>query len=98
MFSFTDIDRLSMKARSVLFDRVPSERIVVALKGTDAAFRTAVLSALGARARRLVENELNNNVGSPKEVAAARKEISATVLDLIGRGEIEVDAEAEQDA
>lgn len=98
MFSFTDIDRLSMKARSVLFDRVPSERIVVALKGTDAAFRTAVLSALGARARRLVENELNNNVGSPKEVAAARKEISSTVLDLIGRGEIELDAEAEQDA
>ncbi len=97
MFSFADIATLSVKARSVLLDKVPSDKIVIALKGTDAVFRDAILSALGARARRLVENELNSNKGSAKEVAAARKEISALVLELITRGEIEVSG-AEEDA
>ena len=93
MFSFADIATLSVKARSVLLDKVASEKIVIALKGTDAVFRDAILSALGARARRLVENELNSNKGSAKEVAAARKEISTLVLELITRGEIELGAE-----
>ncbi len=98
MFSFKDIDTLSMKARSILFDKVPSEQIVLALKDTDTVFRDAVLSALGARARRLVENELSGGVGTPKEVAAARQAISAIVLDLIGRGEIEVSTEEPADS
>ena len=89
MFSFADIVTLSVKARSVLFDKVPTEQVILALKGTDEAFREAVLSALGARARRLVENELKGDPGSQKEAAAARKSICAAVLDLIGRGEIE---------
>ncbi len=93
MFSFNDVVMLSVKARSVLFDKVPSEQIVLALRGTDAAFRDAVLSTLGARARRLVENELNSGSAPPKDIAAARKAISATVLDLIERGEIELDAD-----
>ncbi len=89
MFSFADVALLSTRARSVLFDKVPAEQVVFSLKGTDDAFREAVLSALGARARRLVENELKSDPGSQKEVAAARKVIASTVLDLIGRGEIE---------
>ena len=93
MFSFMDIVTLSLKARSVLLDKVPSEQIVVALRGTDPAFRDSVLSAVGARARRLIENELNNGSATPKEIAAARKAISNLVLELIGRGEIELDAE-----
>ena len=92
MFSFKDIVTLSVKARSVIFDKVSSEQIVLALRGTDAAFRDSVLSTLGARARRLVENELNSGSASQKDIAAARKAISSLVLDLIGRGEIELDA------
>ena len=91
-FSFKDIVTLSVKARSVIFDKVSSEQIVLALRGTDAAFRDSVLSTLGARARRLVENELNSGSASQKDIAAARKAISSLVLDLIGRGEIELDA------
>lgn len=94
MFSFNDVVMLSAKARSVLFDKVPSEQIVLALRGTEAAFRDAVLSTLGARARRLVENELNSGGAPQKDIAAARKAISTTVLDLIERGEIELDADA----
>lgn len=89
MFSFSDIGRLTSKARSVIFDKVPAEQVVFALKGTDAVLREVVLSALGARARRLVENELKGDPGSQKDVTNARKAIAATVLDMIGRGEIE---------
>ncbi len=94
MFSFNDVVMLSAKARSVLFDKVPSEQIVLSLRGTDAAFRDAVLSTLGARARRLVENELNSGTAAQKEIAAARKAISSLVLDMVERGDIELDAEA----
>ena len=89
MFSFADVVNLPVKARSLLLERVPSEQITFALKGTDDALREAVLSSMGARARRLVENELKNDPGSQKEVATARKLVSTTVLDLIARGEIE---------
>lgn len=96
MFSFNDIVTLSPKARSVLFDKVPSEQVVLALRGADNAIRDAVLSALGIRVRRLVENELSNGSASQKEIKAARKAISTMVLDLIGRGEIELDEAADE--
>ncbi len=89
MFSFADIVSLSVKARSVLLEKIAAEQITVALKGTEDSLREAVLSAMGARARRLVENELKNDAGSQKEVAAARKLICSTVLELIALGEIE---------
>ncbi len=93
MFSFNDVVTLPQKAKSVLFDRVSTEQITMALRGTDATFRDAVLSALGARARRLIENELNSDGGSAKEIAAARRAISTTVLQLIALGEIELAGE-----
>ena len=93
MFSFNDIVNLPAKSKSVLFDKVASDQIVMALRGTDAGFRDAVLSARGARARRLGENELNSDGGSAKEIAAARRAVSTTVLQLASAGEIELAAE-----
>ena len=93
MFSFNDVVTLPQKSKSVLFDRVSTEQITMALRGTDTAFRDTVLSALGARARRLIENELNGDGGSAKEIAAARRAISTTVLQLVALGEIELHAE-----
>ncbi len=98
MFSFDDIVNLPAKSKSVLFDKVANDQIVMALRGTDVGFRDAVLSALGARARRLVENELNAAGGSPKETAAARRAIAATVLQLAGAGEIEIGGDAAEKA
>jgi flagellar motor switch protein FliG len=89
MFSFADLVALSQKSRSVLLERVPAEQITVALNGAEDALKEAVLSAMGARARRLVENELKNAPGSAKEIAAARKLVCSTVLELITLGEIE---------
>ena len=57
---------LPAKARTLLLDQVPIERLVAALKGTDAAFQAAILSSLAARSRRMVEAELQGG-GSASE-------------------------------
>ncbi len=90
MFSFNDLVNLPAKAKSVLLDKVASDQIVLALRGTDAVFRGAVLSAVGARARRLIENELSSSGGSAKETAAARRAISTLVLQLVAQNEIQL--------
>lgn len=89
LFSFEDIAKLEQKARLVLFDKVPTDRLVPALKATDAPFRELVLSSLGARARRMVEAELANDNGEvTREVIAARRAIADMALDLAAKGEI----------
>ncbi len=56
---------------------------MLALKGTDAEFRTVVLSALSARVRRMVEHELNG--GEPaaqRDVMEARRSITDLAMDM----------------
>lgn len=98
MFTFDDIIKLQSKARSVLFDKIPTELVVLALKGTDASFRDAILSSLAARARRIVDNELAN--GGPalqRDVLKARRMIADTALELSGNGEIELNSSEDED-
>ena len=91
LFSFDDLLTLPAKTRQALFESVPSERIVLALSDTDADFRANILSALTARARRLVENELANAGGAPaKDVAAAKRGIVDTLLSMAERGDVEL--------
>lgn len=91
LFSFDDLVKLPQKTRQVLFEKVPSEKIVLALIGTDEEFCANVLSSLTARARRLVENEMTGAGGAPpKEIAAARRTIVSTLLELAERGEVEL--------
>ena len=97
LFTFEDIVKLSARARTTLFDKVPSDRVVLALKGTSAEFRDILLQALATRVRRMVEQELNN--GQPvaqREVTEARRAITDIALDLANRGEIEISHDAEE--
>jgi flagellar motor switch protein FliG len=99
LFTFEDIAKLSAKSRAVVFDRVPADRVVMALKGTDGIFRELILSSMGARARRMVENELNT--GGPaqqRDVMKARRAIADTVLEMAERNEIEIHSSGEADA
>jgi flagellar motor switch protein FliG len=99
LFTFDDIVKLAPRARTTLFDAVPNDRLVLALKGTDAEFRTTVLSALSARVRRMVEHELNG--GEPaaqRDVMEARRSITDMAMDMAGRGEIEINPGGEDDA
>ena len=83
----------------VMFDRIPADRVVMALKGTDPVFRDMILSSMGARARRMVENELQT--GGPaqqRDVLKARRAIADIVLEMAERNEIEINAGGQNDA
>ena len=91
LFAFTDLVKLPPKTRQVLFEKVPSERIVLALIGMDDDFCANVLSSLTARARRLVENEMAGAGEAPqKEILASRRIIVDLLLGMAERGEIKL--------
>ena len=91
LFSFNDLPQLSERARALLFDRASIDIVVMALRGTDAEFRDAVLSSMPSRGRRLVEGELDSGASAPpRDVAKARKAIAEIVLGMASRNEIEL--------
>jgi flagellar motor switch protein FliG len=91
LFSFNDLPRLSERARALLFDRASIDIVVMALRGTDADFRNAVLSSMPSRGRRLVEGELTSSGSAPaRDIAKARKAIADIVLGMAARNEIEL--------
>jgi flagellar motor switch protein FliG len=93
LFTFDDIINLTPRARTTLFDQIPHEKVILALKGTTNPLRGVVLSALTSRARRLVEHELEG--GEPvaqRDVLEARRSITDQALEMAARGEIELSA------
>lgn len=94
LFTFDDLAKLTQRARASLFDKVPPDKVMTALKGTTAEFREVILSSLSSRVRKITEQELNN--GQPvrqREVAAARRTITDLALEMASRGEIEIRGE-----
>jgi len=69
-----------------VFDKIPTERVVLALIGTEAAFRDAVLSSLTSRARRLVESELESGADVPPR---ERARLYGIVLSFAMLGDME---------
>jgi flagellar motor switch protein FliG len=99
LFTFEDLVKLAPRARMMILDQVPNERIVIALKGTDAAFRDALLSAMGSRARRMIDVELETGEPVPqRDVTEARRAITDLALEMAGRGEIELNPDGEDAA
>lgn len=91
LFTFSDIVRLTQQARTTLLDKVPTDRLVMALQGTDPAFQQVALSSLAARAKRMVEAELTSGQNPPqREIRAAQRSISDLALAMAGRGEIDL--------
>jgi flagellar motor switch protein FliG len=94
LFTFDDIIKLPAKSRLALFDQIPTERVVLALKGTDNIFRNTILSTLSTRARRIVETELANGGPAPhREVTKARRMIADLALEMSERGDIELNSD-----
>jgi len=92
LFTFEDIAKLPQQARTVVFDQVPIEKLVIALKGTEPDFQAIILSSLASRSRRMVEAELQGGgTPSPRDVAEARRGIVNTVLKMIAKGDIHVE-------
>lgn len=94
LFTFDDIVNLTPKARTSLFDQIPNDRVVMALKGTDAGFRDIILQSLASRVRRMVEQELaTGQPATQRDVTEARRMITDLALEMAGRGEIELNSD-----
>lgn len=94
LFSFEDVLFLSQKSRVALFDGLSSDIVTNALRGASAELTEAVLSALGARARRMIESELSSDSGnvSAGDVARARRTIASSAVKLSAEGSLELPA------
>jgi flagellar motor switch protein FliG len=91
LFTFDDLATLPQATRTTVLDQVPIERLVIALKGTEATLQTAILSSLTSRSKRMVEAELQGGATAPaKEIADARRGIVDTVLKMAAKGTIEL--------
>lgn len=97
LFSFEDIELLAQKSRVALFDSLPAELVTMALRGSTAELTEAVLSAIGARTRRMIESELKDASGaaSADEVARARRRIASEAIRLSGEGRVELPSMAQ---
>ncbi len=97
LFSFDDIVDLGQRARMIVFDQASTERVIMALRGSEMAMREAVLPCLSARTRRMVEAELASGAEPPRrEILAAQREIANLVLRLAGQGLIDLTADGAQ--
>jgi flagellar motor switch protein FliG len=91
LFTFEDLATLAQATRTTVLDQVPIDRLVIALKGTEATFQAAILSALTSRSKRMVEAELQSGSAAPaREVAEARRAIVDTVLKMAAKGGIQL--------
>jgi flagellar motor switch protein FliG len=92
LFSFEDIVILDQKARVTLFDGIPADIVTLALRGADPTLTEAILSALGARARRMIEAELKSDPGNvtATDINKSRKQIASTAIRLSGDGSIQL--------
>ena len=87
IFSFEDIVKLDQRARSIVCDQTPTERVILALRDADESVRESILPCLSARTRRMVEAELAAGAEIPRrEILAAQRQIADTVLRLAEQG------------
>lgn len=90
LFTFDDLASLPPKALALVLNQVSTERVVLALREADFGFQEAVLTGLPARARRMVELELQaESDASAREIADARRTIVDVVLKLMAQRQIE---------
>lgn len=91
LFTFEDVTRLNTRARMILFDQVPADRVILALRGAEPNIRDFILSSLSSRVRRMVESELASGASPAKrDILEARRSIAETVLRLAEQGKIDL--------
>jgi flagellar motor switch protein FliG len=98
LFAFEDIVLLTQKARVILFDGISTELVTLALRDAPQPMQEAVLSAIGARSRRMIEAELSTESNaSAEDIGRARKSIASTAIRLAGEGAFELPSTQTQD-
>ena len=96
LFAFEDVVQLTQKARVTLFDSISTELVTLALRNAPAALTEAVLSSIGARARRMIESELSQGADgiAVVDVVRARKAIAAGAIRMAREGTFELPTQA----
>ncbi len=96
LFTFDDIAKLRPDAVAKLFDQIPPERVILALYDAEKGLSDLILASLGARARRMIEQELTSGVKPPqRDVMKARRSIADLALELSEKGLIDIHGEEE---
>lgn len=97
LFAFDDIVLLDQRSRVALFDGIAADMVTLALRGAPAELAEAVLSAIGARSRRMIESELASGAdGVPQDsILRARKSIASSAIRLANEGAIELPSSAQ---
>ena len=94
LFTFDDLIKLTPEAAVKVFEQVPAERTILALHGADPQLGELILSSLGARSRRMIEQELQSGAQPPaREVQKARRTIADLVLQMAERGQVDLHPE-----
>lgn len=89
LFRFDDLIKLPPSSLAVVIDRLPIERILLALQGTSPEFQSVILAPMAPRARRMAEAELQSGVVAPaRDVNDARRFVGEFVLHMIADGAI----------
>ncbi len=98
IFSFEDVAQLADADKKTLFEAVPTERIIVALRDAPEDLTAAALSSLTGRSRRMVEMELQSASAVPeKDISDARRWIADLAVDLAQDGKIKLQEEDDDD-
>lgn len=92
IFLFDDVLTMPHKSRVQLFNDVSGDIITMALRGSSAELRECVLSALGARQRRMIESDLGSGDAgiNPRDIAIARRGITQEAIRLAASGQLEL--------
>lgn len=96
LFTFDDIVKLRADSIAKLFDQIPPEQVILALSGADKKLSELILSALGMRNRRMIEQELTSGANPPaRDVHKARRNIADLALKLSEKGIIDIHGDEE---
>lgn len=96
VFTFEDLLTMDAEDRGRLFDTVPSEQVVLALREASAQLIEVILAALSPRSRRMVEAEIATPSKVPKkQIMDARRGIASLALSMAERQLIKLRPEGE---
>lgn len=99
MFTFEDLVKITDANLQLVLRQVPAEKLAVALRGTPQAVTDKITGNLSANARQNLEEEMEfMGKVKLKVVEEEQRNITAIVREMEEKGEIEIQANQEEDA
>jgi flagellar motor switch protein FliG len=97
MFIFDDLKKVDDRGMQELLRQVPADKLLIALKGVDEAFKTKVFKNMSQRAAEMLKSDLEAK-GPVRlaDVEAAQKEILLAARKLSDSGAISLGGKGEE--